>query len=120
MRLRIYSATFLVALVMTVSATDAADPPCSAQLCSQRLTARERVARWRVTGHAGGHWLLFLNIYSGGRRLSYERLPGGCDASYSSAYLSAVLHACGHCSVLEYVSYRGARTFRVEFRYTRR
>lgn len=122
MQLRIVVMAALVAAVLAFApAGAAASPTCSAKKCVERLTASERVKTFRVEGAPGEGWLLYLNIYVGKERLLYERLAGACDASYFSARVSAVLHACGkRRSVLEYVSFAERLPIRVEYRYARR
>ena len=110
----------VAALVVCFASPASARPECSHDLCTKNITATEKVKRWVVPGKAGKEWLLYLNIYTGQNRLIYERLPGECDASYSSAYASAVLHACSPRSALDYVSFAGSRRLRVEYRYVHR
>lgn len=94
--------------------------PCSKRLCTTQLTATSKAKSWQVRGTVGEGWLLYLNVYESGERLEYRRLAGGCDASYSSSRVSAILHACGKRSSLDYVSFLGPKRLRVEYRYVPR
>ena len=97
-----------------------AKPPCSDQPCVAHLTATNHAKHWKVRGRVGEAWLLYLNIYEAGHRLAYLRLSGGCDASYASADVAAVLHACGARATLDYAALGKPTTLRVVYRYVRR
>lgn len=91
--------------------------PCSASTCHSTLHATQKVRHWKVKGSVGEGWLLYLNVYVNGKRLEYKRLPGGCEASYVGQNVSVLLHACGHRSKLDYVSFNGSKDLRVKYRY---
>lgn len=123
-RLAITGLVFIVAALGAMSwvvrAEAAKRPPCSVYACQATLHANSAVKHWTARGNVGEQWLLYLNVYSGGKRLSYKRLPGGCEAAYAGAGISVLLHACGHRSRLDYVAFRAPKTLKVEYRYVRR
>jgi hypothetical protein len=119
MRFRILAPLVLLLLVSAARSANA-QPPCADHPCTAHLVATEHVRRWTAKGSPGEAWLLYLNIYESKKRLAYHVLPGGCDASYANANVSASLHACGHRSQLDYVAWAGHKRLRVEYRYVKR
>lgn len=104
-------------LLMGLAGTASAKPPCSAKACETMLTATHSPKTWKVKGEVGEKFLLYLNVYEGGKRLPYKRLPGNCAAAYSSSDAAVVLHACGKTSSLRYVALDGHHRLRVIYRY---
>jgi hypothetical protein len=114
---RIYRAVLLV-VVLAMVPSSAQALPCTHHVCTDTLTATPHVKHWTAQGRTKGtSWVLYLNIYTGGKELEYRLLPGNCDASYAAPAVVAVLHACTAASRLDYVSLKGRRKLKVDYRY---
>lgn len=113
-------ALLLCAGALVLAASTSAAVPCSSSPCRSTLHATTQTKHWKVKGSVGEEWLLYLNVYVNGKRLGYQRLPGGCEAAYSGQGVSVLLHACGHRSKLDYVSFNGSRDLRIKYRYVSR
>jgi|GEM_PF-6429988 len=118
MHKRIYRAVPLMVVALALLPSSAQALPCTHHVCTETLTATPHVKHWTAQGRTKGtSWVLYLNIYAGGKELEYRLLPGNCDASYAGPKTVAVLHACTAASKLDYASLKGRQRLHIEYRY---